>query len=319
MNTLLSLSACAVAEREKDAAERKERAHRWRLRFAATLAISIVVALATYGSSYYFLSAADRPFSPKHHLLRPSGPVGIQLGFVGVALFFAIFLYPLRKRIRWLGKIGSSKHWLDFHIVLGLTAPLIIAFHASFKFHGIAGVAFWIMSAVAASGIIGRYIYAQIPRSLNSAEVSLRELEILQDELTRELSEQTVLNIEDFQSLLTMPTAEEVRAMPVYRAMLLVVGLDLARPLHVARLRARVLGIGGLFLSLGGLFRSSNRELERVVTSARRKSTLSKRIAFLSRTQQVFHLWHVIHRPFSYSFAVLALMHIAVVTMLGFL
>jgi hypothetical protein len=32
----------------------------------------------------------------------------------------------------------------------------------------------------------------------------------------------------------------------------------------------------------------------------------------------VFHLWHVIHRPFSYSFALLAVIHIAVVTMMGY-
>jgi hypothetical protein len=74
----------------------------------------------------------------------------------------------------------------------------------------------------------------------------------------------------------------------------------------------------GLLLSFGGLFSTTNQELERVVEAARRKSSLSKRIAFLSRSQQVFHLWHVVHRPFSYSFAVLATIHIVVVLMLGY-
>ncbi|MCP6726220.1 hypothetical protein NL526_29605, partial [Klebsiella pneumoniae] len=79
-------------------------------------------------------------------------------------------------RIGWLNRLGSARHWLDFHVILGLTAPVIIAFHASFKFHGIAGVAFWIMLSVAVSGVVGRYVYAQIPRSLSSAELSLKEL-----------------------------------------------------------------------------------------------------------------------------------------------
>jgi hypothetical protein len=39
----------------------------------------------------------------------------------------------------------------------------------------------------------------------------------------------------------------------------------------------------------------------------------------LSHAQRVFQLWHVVHKPFSYAFAVLALVHIAVVMMLGFL
>jgi hypothetical protein len=44
--------------------------------------------------------------------------------------------------------------------------------------------------------------------------------------------------------------------------------------------------------------------------TARKQASLSKRILFLSRTKQVFNLWHVIHRPFSYSFAILAILHI---------
>jgi hypothetical protein len=40
---------------------------------------------------------------------------------------------------------------------------------------------------------------------------------------------------------------------------------------------------------------------------------------FLSRSEKVFHLWHVIHKPFSYTFAVLALIHITVVMMMGYM
>lgn len=40
-------------------------------------------------------------------------------------------------------------------------------------------------------------------------------------------------------------------------------------------------------------------------------------ILFLSKMRQLFKLWHVIHRPFSYSFAALALLHVIVVTVLG--
>ena len=41
-------------------------------------------------------------------------------------------------------------------------------------------------------------------------------------------------------------------------------------------------------------------------------------ISFLSKTQQLFHLWHVVHRPFSYSLAVLAIVHIGFVIALGY-
>jgi hypothetical protein len=41
-------------------------------------------------------------------------------------------------------------------------------------------------------------------------------------------------------------------------------------------------------------------------------------MAFLERVQQVFHLWHVVHRPFSYSFVALVAIHITVVLLLGY-
>lgn len=295
-----------------------ERWHRLRLRLAASAAIALVLLLAVYGFDYYRLAPADRPLSPKYATLKPSGHVGINLGILGAGLFLIIFLYPLRKRVPWLAKRGSPRHWLDFHVIAGLTAPLVIAFHASFKFRGIAGMAFWIMAAVAISGVIGRYIYAQIPRSLSSAELSLKELDGVQRELAGQLSEQKLLRPSDFEPLLRVPSAEQALRMPLYRALLLMLWLDLARPFHIARLRTRVLTGGGIVLSLGGLLRTSNGELERVIAAARRKSSLSKRVGFLGRTQQVFHLWHVVHRPFSYSFAVLALLHIAVVMLLGY-
>ena len=103
------------------------------------LAIAINLAIFIYGFDYYKLSAIDRPFSPKHHLLRPSGPVGLYLGFFGVALFVGIFLYPIRKHWPWLASIGSTRHWLDIHILMGLTAPAIVAFHSTLKFKGIGG------------------------------------------------------------------------------------------------------------------------------------------------------------------------------------
>src|SRR5882672_12767991 len=154
-----------------------EKKHHRRLIAGWILATAFVAFFSIYGFNYYTLSSSERPFSPKHALLRPSGPVGVNLGVFGVLMFFVIFLYPLRKRWGWLGKQGNSRHWLDFHVILGTAAPLVIALHSSFKFGGIAGMAFWIMTAVTASGFIGRYLYSQIPRSLNAAELSIKEIQ----------------------------------------------------------------------------------------------------------------------------------------------
>jgi hypothetical protein len=61
-----------------------------------------------------------------------------------------------------------------------------------------------------------------------------------------------------------------------------------------------------------------HRALEKAITAAREEAATAKRVLFLSRSQQVFHLWHVVHKPFSYTFALLAIFHIVVVMMMGF-
>ncbi len=294
-----------------------ERSHRLWMRAAVLLLLATTVALAVYGLDYYRLSLAERPFSPKHALLKPGGVIGFKLGVAGFVLFLGLFAYAIRKRWPWLARRGNSKHWLDFHVLLGLAAPAAIAFHSAFKFHGIAGMAFWIMTAVAVSGLVGRYIYAQIPRRLDSAELSLKELEEVRATLTTELSAQKIIRRHDLEPLFRLPSADDARSRSLPQAALSIVASDLARPFHAARLRCRVLSFVGIMASFGGLLPSANAELEKVVLTARRQAALSKRVVFLSQIREVFHLWHVVHRPFSYSLAALATLHIAVQMLFG--
>ena len=296
-----------------------DRRHRVLLALGYFVAFGLLAAIAWYGRDYYWLNVAERPFSDKHSALRPSGSIGLKLGLAGLGLFVAIFLYPLRKRWQWLGSIGSTRHWMDFHILFGLTAPFLIALHSSFKFRGFAGMAFWIMVAVSASGVIGRYLYGQIPRRVNAAELSLKESHDLRQQLIDELAGQHWFTAQDLESVFHLPDTTTVSRLPVVVSLVYMVVLDIVRPFRIARLRARVLKPTALFWTIGGLFATDNVELERVIRLAREQAALSKRLLFLARAQQVFHLWHVVHKPFSYSFAVLALIHIGVVFMLGYM
>lgn len=306
----------AMATARKGAS--REVGHRVRVLIAAAASLALLASLAFYGANYYFLPLDERPFSDKHELLRPGGSIGLKLGILGTVLFFIIFLYALRKVIPWLGRYGTATHWMDFHIVAGVTAPFVIAFHASFKFQGIAGFAFWIMVAVALSGIIGRYLYAQIPRSLNAAELSLSELQMSERELSEALLCQSIYTADQLDRVFHMPTAMHIRRIGPLLAIGEMIALDVQRPFHVAGLRRASCGLSGKVFSMGGLLSSGNHEVEHVVNLVRQKASLSKRVVFLDQAQHVFHLWHVIHRPFSYAFAVLAVFHIVVVMGLGF-
>ena len=295
-----------------------ERRHRVRLYALYAVAIAVNLAIFIYGFDYYKLSAIDRPFSPKHHLLRPSGPIGLYLGFFGVALFVGIFLYPIRKHWPWLSTIGSTRHWLDIHVLMGLTAPFIIAFHSTLKFRGIAGMAFWIMFAVSASGVVGRYLYAQIPRKMTTAELTMQELREQQAHLTQQLAAQRLLPEADLRVLLRLPDANRVARLPIVVALVYMVILDVVRVFRVARLRRHAVHGSEYIRSLGGFLKTRYHELEQAIHAASEEAALSKRVLFLSRSQKVFHLWHVVHKPFSYAFAVLALLHIGLQFVLGY-
>lgn len=281
-------------------------------------ALAVAVWAAWRGAGYYRLPLSERPFHPMHRELRPSGAFGLRLGLLSAALFACIYLYPLRKRMPWLQRIGKTRNWLDVHVALGLSVPLLVTVHASFKVHGLIGMAYWIMLAIVISGIAGRYLYAQIPRSVSAAELSLRELTEQAEEMARRLEQQALFRAEHLAPLMRMPGREEIKSMPVWRVLAAMVTVDLRRPLRVAALRRRVLAGEEKIRTLWGLRRSRHVELERVLGAVRTGAWLEAKIAFLKRAEEIFHLWHVVHKPFSWSFAVILAAHITLVVLMGY-
>ncbi|MEQ1884583.1 MAG: hypothetical protein ABL967_05930 [Bryobacteraceae bacterium] len=282
------------------------------------VAAAVVAALTIYGASYYRLDIESRPLSDLHPILRPSGTVGLRLGMLGVAMFFVIFTYPLRKRWRWLSTIGQTRQWLNFHILLGILAPALITFHSSFKWSGLAGVAYWIMVAVALSGFVGRYIYAKIPRSVHATELDLRDLAEQSQRAVSALEQQAVVPASEIAPLLAVPDASTVRRMGLATVLWSMTLQDLARPFRAASLRRHVLDSSARLQTLGGLFRSRHVDLEAVISVAGEQSSLAMKIAVLDRLQKAMHIWHVIHRPFSISFAILVVVHIVIAVSMGY-
>jgi hypothetical protein len=281
-------------------------------------AIVLIAAMAIYGWDYYILSQPLRPLSHKHVQLKPSGTAGLKLGMFGFFLFLLVYLYPLRKRWLWLARQGKAKHWLDFHIILGLVAPVVVTFHSAFKIQGFAGMAWWTMLALVVSGLAGRYFYAQIPRTLDAASMTHQEMEDLKSQFAVELGQQNIIDESSIAKLFHLPDIEQVRKMSLASALFKMVMLDLARPVRVWSIRRQTQGTWGKIISIGGILHTGHYELERAIKLMSRQAALSKRILFITKAERVFFLWHVIHRPFSLSFAVFVVIHIGVVVSLGY-
>src|SRR5512133_1451013 len=152
-------------------------AHRPYIVTLTSIVICVTALLIYLGYSYYSRPLEERFFHSHHTLLKPAGTWGHGIGIAGsLSMITGIVIYMARKRMRSLARFGLLKHWLEFHIFLCTMGPILVLFHTSFKFGGIVAVSFWSMVAVFISGIIGRFIYIQIPRSIEGRELSLNEL-----------------------------------------------------------------------------------------------------------------------------------------------
>ena len=98
------------------------------------------------------------------------GLVGHGIGIVGfILILMTETLYSIRKRLT-DAKWGSMASWLKFHIYTGLVGPYLVLLHTSMRFHGIAAAAMLFTIVVVASGIVGRYIYTSVPRTVYAVE-----------------------------------------------------------------------------------------------------------------------------------------------------
>ncbi len=120
----------------------------------------------------HLLGLSGEPASP----MEPGKGFGHTLGYAGSTLMVLSQLYALRKRNAWFSRCASRKFWLDTHIFLGILGAVFITFHTTFKIGGLVSVSYWSMVIVVMSGVIGRFLYVQIPRSIAGNELGVDDL-----------------------------------------------------------------------------------------------------------------------------------------------
>ena len=78
------------------------------------------------------------------------------MGVVSVACVLTLLMYPLRKRLRWLRFIGSTKIWFRTHQHMGVTTTVAALYHCSFQIGSLnSRLALTSLLLVAGSGLIG--------------------------------------------------------------------------------------------------------------------------------------------------------------------
>jgi hypothetical protein len=103
--------------------------------------------------------------------------LGYALGIVGGILMLMVLFYYVRKRVRWLSRLGEVRHWFRAHMILGIVGPVIILYHCNFELGDLnSKVALYCTLLVAGSGVLGRYFYAGIHKGLYGRKATLQEM-----------------------------------------------------------------------------------------------------------------------------------------------
>ena len=274
----------------------------------ATLTGAAMLGYLSWAGRYYLLPLWERPDSPLHALLRPSGSVGHQFGWVGAGMIIiGVFIYSSRKRVPFLQRRGPMRTWLNVHIYLCLVGPLLISYHTALKLHGVAVYSYWSMMIVASSGIFGRWLYQQFPRTTRDKEMSLEEMRTDQAEARRRLEAEFQLSPA---SLAEADALAERSVRSIGQGALALPRLmidDIARPFRLAALRRHL-------LSERRLPRS---EAHALLGLLRRRVAAERRIAYWGTFRRFFTYWHVTHLIFFVSMFSMLVLHVASVLFFG--
>jgi dihydropyrimidine dehydrogenase (NAD+) subunit PreT len=143
-----------------------------------TLALAGIVLVLIWHWDYYGLTRLQRPIHDDHYLLRPSGLVGLVIGIGATTLFILNLGYLVRKQLIAVPWLGSLRSWMDAHVVTGLIGTGLIALHSAMAPSSALGVLASVALAITvATGIVGRTIYIQVPRSLEGRELELKQVQ----------------------------------------------------------------------------------------------------------------------------------------------
>ncbi len=278
------------------------RRHGGRESLLLVLVLGLVVAAIAVGRSGRFTAGSE---------------LGYWIGVAGGVAMLLLFLYPLRKRWRRLRSVGTARFWFALHMMLGILGPVLIIVHSTLRFGSLnATVAFGSMALVAASGIMGRFLYSRIHHGLYGRRATLAELQA-----------QAGIDAEAVRSKLAFAPAVEARLAAFARLANATGKGALNHPLRfmalgwhakIARRRCTAEAVDAL-RRYAAAERWPQQKLQRRIRSRRALIAAHlravQRVAQFGVFERLFSWWHVLHVPLVYMMVLAAIAHVIAVHM----
>ena len=266
------------------------------------------ILLAINGLQYYSTPLEERFFLQQNLMLKPSGLLGHGIGILGsLMMIFGVIIYMVRKRSKRFVPLGMLKHWLEFHIFLCTLGPVFVLYHTAFKFGGIVAVSFWSMVAVVLSGVIGRYLYTQIPHSISGQELSMSELNDMLIDLDNKLKAIPTISTNLFMQISSSYSPVIYSKLSFFNGVTFTIKEHSKMKSVLKELRSE--------LSASGMNKNNIKE---IIETAKTKIVISRRIGWLKTMQKIFRYWHIVHLPFAIVMFVIMFIHVIITFTFGY-
>jgi rhodanese-related sulfurtransferase len=270
--------------------------------------LAVLVLLAINGYQYYSTPIEERFFDPSHAALKPSGAWGHGFGIIGtLMMIFGVAIYMIRKRSRKLFTFGYLKHWLEFHIFLCTVGPILVLYHTAFKFGGIVSVSFWSMVLVVLSGVVGRFIYIQIPRTIQGKEIDINDLASMREDLIEKMKQEMLFDVRQIKELDELASPERYKSLNILDTLLLYFKDFFQVRSFLLKLKKNMTAAG-----------FSKIRKKEIINKAQAEIILSRRLGMLRTMQNLFRYWHVAHLPFAIAMFVIMIIHVIVTITFGY-
>ncbi len=281
-------------------------AHNVFILFLFLIIVIATISIGLHGYGYYVTPAPERPYREDYEQMKGSGHYSHGLGIIGATMIIiGVSTYSSRKRIKSLWNLGKLSVWLEFHIFMCLLGPILVVFHTTFKAGGIAAISLWTMLSVWASGLIGRFLYSQIPRNLQGTELSSAQITIELERLGSDLAA----------SPLGSQLAKQITASFSSIRNPSGIGEAISIGLQVRSIRRHVRHSVKEMVRRSPLSRDHAVSLQR---TANTMAALLQKSIVLGQVGKLFHYWHAVHLPFTVIMFITLAAHVVAAVLLGY-
>lgn len=241
--------------------------------------------------------------------IHASSGLGYVLGITGASLLLVLLTYSLRKRWKPLRNVFHLRYWFRVHMACGILGPTAILFHSGFSFGSPnSTVALICLLTVAASGLIGRFLYNRVHAGVYGEKIKLVQVRRDFATLKKALSDMAVTEKQKnrcdkvFEALEDLIVAQQTASFAtLWRS---------RRRAHVISksLRTLIKAIEDYHDAHPEAHKELAQTREDIHNCADVLLAILKKLPGLHLFERLFSLWHVVHLP------IFGLMLITVIT-----